>query len=162
MTPPPNPPTSAWSSLSPSPPLPLQAGLQLPLPGLVHGPAHRASPTLLSAPAFSLSQKRWTAAAHLVREPGVGAGSPGLVLPDAETRRAWEEKKTQLVWKLCMCRHGQRWNGQDLFFSAGISIQVAFPSVTGLERGPSRDVKFQCLKMRKVKSFKFLPISTSI
>ena len=115
MTPPPNPPTSAWSSLSPSPPLPLQAGPQLPLPGLVHGPAHRASPTLLSAPAFSLSQNGWTAAAHLVREPGVWAGSPGLVLPDAETRRAWEEKKTQQVWKLCICRHGQRWNGQDLF-----------------------------------------------
>ena len=68
-----------------------------------------------AAPAFSLSQNGWTAAAHLVREPGVWAGSPGLVLPDAETRRAWEEKKTQQVWKLCICRHGQRWNGQDLF-----------------------------------------------
>lgn len=54
----------------------------------------------------------------------------------------------------------REWAGS--LFSAGISIQVAFPSVTSLERGAARDVKFQCLKMRKVKSFKFLPISTSI
>lgn len=58
MTPPPNPPTSAWSILSPSPPLPLRVGPQLRLPGLVHGPAHRASPTLLSVFALSLSQNR--------------------------------------------------------------------------------------------------------
>lgn len=76
--------------------------------------------------ARSLSQTLCTAAAHIVREPGVGAGSPGLVLQGAGTRRVWEEEKEQ-VRKLWTGGHGQHWNGHDLLPLLALSVQLAFP-----------------------------------